>query len=53
MVESSDAVVQRRIIERLYQLAPHEGYTQSLLNELSIVIICQGRKRWRLVLVCK
>ena len=37
MVVSSDAVVQRRIIERLYQLAPHEGYTQSLLDDVRLM----------------
>lgn len=32
MTLKSDAVVYRKIVECLYQLAPHEGYTQSLLD---------------------
>ncbi|CEP36446.1 MULTISPECIES: AraC family transcriptional regulator [unclassified Halomonas] len=32
MTLKSDAEVYRKIVECLYQLAPHEGYTQSLLD---------------------
>lgn len=34
MALKSDTVVHSKIIERLYQLAPHEGYTQSLLDSV-------------------
>ncbi|WP_249979156.1 AraC family transcriptional regulator [Vreelandella olivaria] len=37
MTTGSDSQVHDRIIERLYQLAPHEGYTQSLLDSVRLM----------------
>lgn len=34
MSANSDSTVHGNIVQRLYQLAPHEGYTQSLLADV-------------------